>query len=158
MRRIINYNEPILLVSEMSAADNIRIVNAALKAFEAHDMDGFVSYMSDSVVDYTPGRSEPLRGREAVKQDNVGFLSIYPDVKFEITRIFGDGDIVCAEGFVKGTNKGPIPEPDGSMMRPTNKSVRVPACFIAKIENGLITEIREYLDQQEFSRQLGILN
>jgi steroid delta-isomerase-like uncharacterized protein len=142
----------------MSATENIRIVNAALEAFEAHDMEGFVNYMSDSVADYTPGRSEPLRGREAVKQDNIGFLSIYPDVKFEITRIFGEGDMVCAEGFVKGTNKGPLPGPDGNMIPATNKSVRVPACFVAKIENGLISEIREYLDQAEFSRQLGILN
>ncbi len=142
----------------LSSTDNIRIVNAALEAFEAHDLDKFVSFMSDSVVDYTPGRSVPLRGRDAVKQDNIDFLSIYPDVRFEITRIFGDGNLVCAEGFVKGTNKGPIPRQNGNMMPPTDKSVQVPACFIARIENGLITEIREYLDQQEFSRQLGILS
>jgi predicted ester cyclase len=140
----------------MSVEDNIHLVNAALEAFEAHDMDGFVGFMSESVVNYAPGRTEPLRGRYAVKADNIGFLATYPDVKFEITRIFGDGDMVCAEGFVEGTNTGPIPGPDGKKMPPANKSVRVPACFVVKIENGLISEIREYLDQLEFSRQLGV--
>ncbi|MHA2021950.1 MAG: nuclear transport factor 2 family protein [Candidatus Thorarchaeota archaeon] len=141
----------------MSVEDNIRLVNTTLEAFEAHDMDGFVSFMSESVVNYAPGRSEPLIGREAVREDNIGFLTMYPDVVFEITRIFGDGEMVCAEGYVKGTNTGPIPSPDGKISPPTNKSVRVPACFVVKIENGLISEIREYLDQLEFSRQLGTL-
>ncbi len=142
----------------MSVEENIRLVNATLAAFEEHDMDGFVSFMSESVVNYAPGRTEPLRGRDEVREDNIGFLATYPDVQFEITRIFGDGDMVCAEGFVKGTNKGPIPGPDGMMSPPTNKSVRVPACFVVKIENGMISEIREYLDQLEFSKQLGVLS
>ncbi|MFX0056612.1 MAG: ester cyclase, partial [Candidatus Hermodarchaeota archaeon] len=116
----------------MSVEDNIRLVNATLEAFEAHDMDGFVGFMSESVVNYAPGRTEPLRGRDAVKEDNIGFLATYPDVKFKITRIFGDGDMVCAEGFVEGTNTGTIPGPDGKKMPPTNQSVRVPACFVAK--------------------------
>jgi predicted ester cyclase len=141
----------------MSIEDNIRLVNTTLKAFEAHDMDGFVSFMSESVVDYAPGRTEPLRGRDAVREDNIGFLAMYPDVKFEITRIFGEGDMVCAEGIVSGTNTGPIPGRDGKMMPPTNKSVQVSACFVVKIENGMISEIREYLDQLEFSRQLEVL-
>jgi predicted ester cyclase len=141
----------------MSVEDNIRLLNKTLEAFEAHDMEGFVSFMSESVVNYAPGRIEPLRGRDEVKEDNIGFLATYPDVQFEITRIFGEGDMVCAEGFVKGTNTGPIPGPDGKMMPPTNKTVRVPACFVAKIESGMISEICEYLDQLEFSRQLGIL-
>jgi ketosteroid isomerase-like protein len=141
----------------MSVEDNIRLVNKTLEAFEAHDMDGFLSFMSESVVNYAPGRTEPLRGRAAVKEDNLGFLATYPDVKFEITRIFGDGKMVCVEGFVDGTNTGSIHSLEGKKMPPTNKSVRVPACFVVKIENGMISEIREYLDQFEFSRQLGII-
>ena len=139
----------------MSVQDNIRITKAALEAFEAHDMDRFVSFMSESVLDYVPGRSEPLKGREAVREDNIGFLAMYPDVTYEITQIFGSGDMVCAQGVVKGTNTGPLPGPDGEQLPPTNKSFRVPACFVAKIEGGKISEIFEYLDRLEFSRQLG---
>jgi len=135
--------------------DNIQITRAALEAFEAHDMDRFVSFMSESVIDYTPGRSEPLRGREAVREDNIGFLAMYPDVTFEITQIFGDGEMVCAQGIVMGTDTGPLPGPDGQQLPPTNKSFRVPACFVAKIEDGRISEIYEYLDRLEFSLQLG---
>ena len=80
---------------------------------------------------------------------------MYPDVTFEITQIFGNGDMVCAQGIVKGTNTGPLPGPDGKQLPPTNKSFRVPACFVAKIENGKISEIYEYLDRLEFSAQLG---
>jgi predicted ester cyclase len=139
----------------MSVQDNIRITKAALEAFEAHDMDRFVSFMSESVLDHVPGRSEPLKGREAVREDNIGFLAIYPDVTYEITQIFGSGDMVCAQGVVKGTNTGPIPGPDGKQLPPTNKSFRVPACFVVRIEDGKISEIYEYLDRLEFSTQLG---
>ena len=138
----------------MSVQDNIRITKAALEAFEAHDMDLFVSFMSESVLDYVPGRSEPLKGREAVRDDNIGFLAMYPDVTYEITQIFGSGDMVCAQGIVKGTNTGPLPGPDGKQLPPTNKSFRVPACFLVKIEGGKISEIYEYLDRLEFSTQL----
>ncbi|MFX1264831.1 MAG: ester cyclase [Promethearchaeota archaeon] len=139
----------------MSVQDNIQITKAALEAFEAHDMDRFVSFMSESVLDFVPGRSEPLRGREAVREDNIGFLAMYPDVTFEITQIFGNGDMVCAQGVVKGTNTGPLPGPDGKQLPTTNKSFRVPACFVARIEDGKISEIYEYLDRLEFSTQLG---
>ncbi|MFW9889216.1 MAG: ester cyclase [Candidatus Thorarchaeota archaeon] len=127
-----------------------------LQVSEAHDMEGLVGFMSESVVNYAPSRTEPLRGRDAVKEDNIGFLATYPDVKFEITQIFGDGEMVCAEGFGEGNNIDPILGPDGKKMPSTNKSVRVPACFVVKIENGLISEICEYLDQLEFSRQLEV--
>jgi len=139
----------------MSVQDNTQITKAALEAFEAHDMDRFVSFMSESVGDYVPGRAEPLRGREAVREDNIGFLAMYPDVTYEITQIFGSGDMVCAQGIVKGTNTGPLPGPDGKELPPTNQSFRVPACFVVKIEDGKISEIHEYLDRLEFSTQLG---
>lgn len=139
----------------MSVHRNIEITKAALEAFEAHDMDRFVSFMSETVVDHVPGRSEPLRGREAVREDNIGFLAMYPDVTFEITQIFGNGNMVCAQGIVKGTNTGSLPGPDGQVLPPTNRSFRVPACFVAKIEDGRISEIYEYLDRLEFSSQLG---
>jgi predicted ester cyclase len=89
--------------------ENIRIVKETLKAFNAYDMDGFTENMSDSILDYIPGRPAPLKGPKAIRDDNSGFLTIFPDAQFKITNVFGQGDWVCAEGFFEGTHEGPFP-------------------------------------------------
>ena len=39
----------------------------------------------------------------------------------------------------------------------TNKDVDVIGCTIATIENGVITEERDFMDNLEFFRQLGLM-
>ncbi len=140
----------------MGFEDNLRVVEQALEAFNSHDMDGFVSFMSESVVNYMPGRTEPLRGPIEVRDDNIAFVAAYPDVRFEKTGTSGEGDLVHIDGIVKGTHEGPLRGPNGELIPPTHKPVQVPARFTVRVENGKITEIREYLDQLEFFRQLGL--
>lgn len=140
----------------MSFEDKLRVVEQALEAFNSHDMDGFVSFMSESVVNYMPGRSEPLRGPIEVRDDNIAFVAAYPDVRFEKTGTSGEGDLVHIDGIVKGTHEGPLRGLDGKPIPPTYKQVQVPARFTVRVENSKITEIREYLDQLEFFRQLGL--
>ena len=142
---------------KMSAEENIRIAEGALEAFNAHDLDKMLSFYSESPIHHMPNRSKSIKGKEAIRQDNVSFIESFPDVKFEKVLSFGQGDWVCFEGIVKGTNKGPFPGLGGKSIPPTNKSIEVPVVMITKIEDGKITEVHEFTSGLEFLTQLGLM-
>jgi steroid delta-isomerase-like uncharacterized protein len=142
---------------KMSIEEKISIAESALEAFNSHDLDKMLSFYSESPIHHMPNRSKPLVGKEAIRQDNVSFIKSFPDVRFEKVLSFGQGDWICFEGIVKGTNKGPFPGPDGSPMPATNKSIEVPVVMISKIENGKIAEVHEFTSQLVFLTQLGLM-
>lgn len=140
----------------MSTKDNIRILNEALDAFNSHDMAGFVKNMAESIVDYIPGRPEPLRGPDAIRNDNSSFLTIFPDAHFKKTNEFGQGNWVCIQGVFEATHEGPFPVPGGQPIPPTGKKLRVSQCMVAKLDEGKIIEIYEYFNPLDFLSQLGM--
>jgi hypothetical protein len=66
------------------------------------------------------------------------------------------GNTAIDEGYFVGTHTGPLPSPTGESIPPTGKAVRVRACDIATVENGVVTSHRFYFDQMEFLGQLGL--
>jgi ADP-ribosyl-[dinitrogen reductase] hydrolase len=61
------------------------------------------------------------------------------------------------DGYFVGTHTAPLPTPTGEDIPATGKPVRVRACDIATVQNGVITSHRFYFDQMEFLGQLGLL-
>jgi len=80
----------------------------------------------------------------------------YPDIREEMKRAFGQGDWVCIEYTITGTNKGPLKLPDGKIIQPTNKRIRISFCSVYKFKDGKITECYTYYDRLEWREQLGI--
>ena len=140
----------------MKIQDNIRIVNETLDAFNSHDLSGFVKYMANSVIDYMPGRNEPLKGPETIREDNSSFLTIFPDAHFEKINEFGQDNWVCIQGIFEGTHQGPFPVPGEQPLPATGKKVHVSQCMVVKLDQGKITEIHEYFNHLDFVKQLGI--
>lgn len=140
----------------MSVEKNLRLVDDAMGAFNAHDLDGFVGFYSESAVHYQPSRSEPLKGRSAIREDYLKTtFTGFPDIQFEKVRAFGQGDWVCVEGIFKGTHTG-ILEEGGQRIPATDKSVRAPVCIVFKVEGDKAMEVHEYIDQLGFFAQLGL--
>ncbi len=140
----------------MTIDENIHVVNATLDAFNAHDMMEFVQHMADTVVDYMPGRPEPLHGPDAIHDDNTSFLSIFPDAHFTKTNMFGQGNWVCIQGIFEATHRGPFPVPGGPPIPATGKRIQVSQCMVVKMDEGKIVEIHEYFNHLDFVSQLGI--
>ncbi len=140
----------------MTIDENIHVVNATLDAFNAHDMMEFVQHMADTVVDYMPGRPEPLHGPDAIHDDNTSFLSIFPDAHFTKTNMFGQGNWVCIQGIFEATHRGPFPVPRGPPIPATGKRIQVSQCMVVKMDEGKIVEIHEYFNHLDFVSQLGI--
>ena len=123
---------------DMSVSENIRIVRKANEAFITLGVESFAEFLDDNVIDYFPFPREPLRGKNAIIEDNIAFRGMFSKLDIEITNIFGQDDWVCIQAYISGTYTN-------------GNDVRVPICNVVKVKEGKITEFHEYFDQSTFS-------
>src|SRR5215211_6565761 len=103
----------------------------------------------------TPDAGE-LSGRGEIINWMQHFTEALPDARWEELAKYESGDTAIDEGYVVGTNTGPLALPTGETLPATGKKVRVRACDVATVEAGWITTHRFYYDQMEFLGQLGL--
>lgn len=139
-----------------SIHEDLRKVDALIKAFNAGDIENYVEFRAESIVHYGPGLKDPLRGHDALHEFAHGFMDAFPDLRMQKVRVFGQGKWVSLEVIIQGTHRGPIEGPDGEVVSPTNRTVRYRDCLVMKFEGGKITEEREYYDQLDLLVQLGL--
>lgn len=141
----------------MSVEENLRLIDEAITAFEAHDLDRLDRLNANSIIWRDPGNPEGIKGRAAVREFNQSFGVAFPDIKVRKERSFGQGDWVCFEGFLTGTHRGPLTAPGGRTIPATNKPIRLRVSFVGKLEGGEVTEANMYFDQLALMSQLGLM-
>jgi ketosteroid isomerase-like protein len=112
-------------------------------------------YAPDAVA-VTADRGE-VTGNDSIVAWSKELIDAFPDAKYEPINEYESGNTAIDEGYFAGTNTGPLQGPTGETIPATGKSVRVRACDIATVENGVITSHRFYYDQMDFLGQLGLM-
>src|SRR5215203_1824601 len=74
--------------------------------------------LSPDCEHYMPGSEEPGIGPEAYQQLVDYFLESFPDLRFDIDDVFGEGEKVCVVWTARATHRGTF---EGK--KPTNKPV-----------------------------------
>ena len=107
-------------------------VTDLFRAVDSMDSDGFVGFMTEDVF-FRNGSAEPLRGRDAVR-DDIG--SLYARIK-RIHHVLSDtwvqGNVVVVHGTVTYT-------------RPDDSTLTVPFADIWKMNGELIQEYMIFID------------
>lgn len=129
-----------------------RLTTAAM----ARDKEAQAACYATDAVAVTPEEGE-LVGPEAISNYLSQFGESFPDINYEYSQKYEAGNVAIDEGFVVGTNTGPLTLPSGESLPPTGKSIRVRSCDVAHVEGGVITAHHFYFDQMEFLGQLGLL-
>jgi steroid delta-isomerase-like uncharacterized protein len=80
------------------------------------------------------------------------YLSVFPDIRFEMEDMVAEGDKVAFRWTVSGTHTG-----DGLGVPPTGKEVRFAGMGIVRFENGRIVEGWDSYDRMGMMQQLGIV-
>lgn len=140
----------------MGVEENVQIVEEGLEAFNAHDWGRFFSRYHESVVEYAPELTEPVKGVAALRERFENGAEAFPDQRIDGVRTFGQGDWVCLEGVFRGTQTGPFVGPGGRTIPATNKRVELWVALVFKIEAGKVTEEHDYYDNMTFMSQLGL--
>jgi steroid delta-isomerase-like uncharacterized protein len=137
----------------MSASETIK---KQIEAFNKHDAAAFAGlYAADAVV-HDPYYEEPLRGRDAIREDMAAFFRAFPDLENTVLTTLENGRTVATEIQVFGTHKGPLALPAGEIPA-TGRTLRFGGAILATVNGkGEIAEERRYYDVAGQLQQLGV--
>lgn len=130
---------------------NIELVQRLLKE-QANQVDTSVydSFFSPDVVIYGPAIDQKVRGLEELKKFEVSHNKAYPDKKYIVDGIFGEGDRVVVQWTCRGKHKGKF-----KGIQPQNPHFAVSGCSIYRISKGRIAEIWRFWDRLGLFEQIG---
>lgn len=132
------------------------VVDRLFKAMDGKDKAALARCYAANAVAYTPDEGE-LTGRDAITFYLFRFWESMPDVRYEHGESHEAGNVTIDEGYVVGTNTGPLSLPSGETLPATGKQLRVRSCDVVRVEAGEITSHHFYFDQLEFLGQLGLM-
>ncbi|MDQ0826976.1 ketosteroid isomerase-like protein [Arthrobacter sp. B2I5] len=132
------------------------VMDRLMTAMNVKDREALAGCYAPDAVIQTPDQGE-VSGRDAIANYFVHFWEAMPDVRYEQLAHHEAGNVVIVEGFVAGTNTGPLSLPTGGTLPATGRQARVRSCDVAKVEAGLISTHHAYFDQLELLGQLGLL-
>ncbi len=140
----------------MSLDENIRLVKARFDAVNAHDWKRFQGLYSDATVWSDAGLDKQINGSTAVRKRLEAFEKGFPDFRWELDRVFGQGQWMCAEFTFTGNHGGPLPFSNAKSIPVTKKPIRIQACGVYKIVENKIVESHVYFDTCRILAQLGV--
>ena len=130
------------------------LMDRMTECMRKHDVEGLASlYASDAVIT-TPDEGE-IKGRNGILGYLQRFTVAVPDFDWEERASHESADTAVDEGWVVGTNTGPI-ETTTDTIPATGRRVRVRACDVATVRDGQIVTHNFYFDQLELFSQLGL--
>lgn len=89
-------------------------------------------------------------GPEGQKQVAAAFRAAFPDLRFDIEIVLGDGEYVAARWTAFGTHSGAWGD-----VEPTGQFVTFSGVNIFRFEEGLVAEIWNHRDDLGLREQLG---
>jgi steroid delta-isomerase-like uncharacterized protein len=125
------------------------LVEAAIDAYNRHDVEGFLKLHSESLVTAAPA-AQPLQGLTAFRQALPQEWEAFPDAKIEVKRIIGGDYLVAVESIWEGTYQKTIP----GLVAATGQTVRLSQMGIYTVKDQKITTLRSYYDPADLVRQL----
>jgi steroid delta-isomerase-like uncharacterized protein len=130
-----------------------KLIEHLVESWNAHDPEAVAGCYAADAVSRDITLSEPLRGRDAIRNGAAMYMRAFPDIHFDIRRIACDGDLICEEWRATGTHEG-----DLMGLEPTGRKGTTLGCNVIQLgKDGLILSETTYWDAAGLYRQLGAL-
>lgn len=145
----------------MTVQANKRIVDRVFaEAFNRGELAVIDEAVADHAIDHQHPDEPSLR--EHLKDAVVALRTAFPDLRFTLTEIIGEGEWVAAHSFMTGTNTGelrrPVLPPNAPPTIPaTGRAVRIAHMHLIRFEDGRNTELWHVMDSLALLGQLGLL-
>lgn len=138
----------------MSNEQSIKVVEEFFQVWNDKDWDRWAQMHAEDADHAGPDHAQPLHGRDAILAAHRGLGKVFPNFRYEVTRIFAQDELVCAEWSLTGTQQGPVPAP-GGRVEPEGKSIQIPGCFVFRVAGDKIAEYVGHVDFLGMYVQLG---
>ena len=122
----------------------------------SRDIDKFLSFFADDGVFKSVSKEETYRGKNELRGMVQEWMTAFPDGKFKINKLIGNGDTWCAEVSFTGTHQGVLHGPMGDI-NPTGKKVDVPSCDVITFKSGKVQSVNCYFAATVMLNQLGLM-
>jgi steroid delta-isomerase-like uncharacterized protein len=123
-------------------------------AWNRHDVDAIVAmHTEDSVFSNHTSGGEAV-GREAIRRIVSGVFQTFPDIHFELRRLYVRDDLVVQEWTASATHRNPVKYKDATLA-PTGKTVRWNGMDVIPMRDGRVARKDVYADSMSYLRQLG---
>ena len=124
------------------------------EAWNSQDLDAIVAlHAPDGIFHlHVPG-SEPVQGREAIRESFAGSLAQLPDIRFEPVRLRAGADFWVLESRMSGTVAAPI-EVEGQRLDAPGTHIEVDFVDVIAVADGLLARKDSYLDGLAFQQQM----
>ncbi len=119
-----------------------------LQAWNHGQFQAISPYLGDAPLFHYRGRSWET-GLEELKGLIAFWRRAFPDLRFEIINLVGEGDLVAANLVFTATHRGPWQD-----IPPTGRSIRVEEMMFFRFEEDKIVELWEVMDEFEMMNQL----
>ena len=130
--------------------ENVRVVQAAVDAFNRDGVDGWLEYFTDD-VDYRAAEGEiddrgPIHGKDALRAYAEAWTEMFDDVRFEPVEVIDAGDdTVIAVMRISGRPKGTSAE-----------ALTLSVAGVNTIRDGKIARSPEYWTREEALEAAGL--
>lgn len=139
----------------MKTKNNIELIRKRYKAVNAHDLERFQKFYAGSVLWTDPGLARPIKGSSTVRNRLENLITAFPDLRWELDRIFSQGAYVCAQFTFTGTHRGVLRgRRNNELFAPSNKRIRIQACGVYVVRRLKITDSKIYFDFESLRAQI----
>lgn len=143
----------------MSVQENSRIIEEWFAAVNAHDFDRYLDLFSDDIVMRSTMNPEPVRGKDAARQELEGLFASFPDYHIELKNAVISDDQFAPELEISGTHKEELNLGPGAPPMPaTGKQFRLKGIFVATVKDGKVVELHTYPNIMGLMTQLGLIS
>ncbi len=129
------------------------VARRALDLLNAGKLDEWEQTLDSSCELASPG--DTTRGSKAIRAGIEGLRRAFPDVRYVVESVHGEGDTALAEVTMTGKHTGILRTPRGDA-QPTGKAIRIRQAHVIQVRNGKAVSIRLYFDRMELMAQLGL--
>jgi len=135
-------------------AETRDIAERYFRSIERGDVEAALACLAPGAEFTNPLGAMPVP--EGVRAMLGGYISAFPDNRFEVKNAIESGEQVMLEGDWVGTHTGPLPLPTGQSVPATGRAVRSPFATVFRVREGRIVSHRSYWDLTGFLAQLGL--
>jgi len=142
----------------LGVKENLELMKTLDDAWNSQDWETFKKRHSENTAVYWPTQPLPTRGRGAHHKEAMEFFKTFDNrlVNNPYKIAFGQGDYTCTVADWTVTMKASMKGPDGKIVQPTGKTVKLEFCTVATWKNNEIVEERLFYDVVGMMKQLGL--
>lgn len=139
----------------MSGTPPLRaVIDAYNDAWNRHDVVAIVAMHTEDSVFCNHTSGGEVVGRNAIRQVVSSVFETFPDIHFDLRRLYVRDDLIVQEWTATATHQSPVTY-NNTTLSPTGKIIRWDGMDIIPMRNGQVARKDVYTNSLSYLRQLG---